>query len=280
VAVRAPVDTVVRVNFPANRVKFLRVMLTIILLGVFLVGAASLVLSRLAATEKAIEEAFPPGTTLAEEDFSEGCDGLPGPDPCPAPELVDEMSLEGAVERYRQGQLSDDDVVYLMLTVEDYANELAGYLGPASLEPGTTVVSNPLWEATLEGVDPERSFSWVQQWRLNGGAMLFEQVFVVPSLDAVDVFLENHRKYMDGFGVVPRAYGDTAKESHGSVLYRFQDDGVGDPAQRCVNRVIHPVDRAVFVVTLLTGGDCTTPSPELPVGIAAAIAARAELVLD
>lgn len=278
-AVRVPADTVGPVNFPADRAKLLRAVLTIVLLGVFVVGAASLVLSRLAATETAVEEAFPPDTTLAGEDFSEGCDGLPGPDPCPAPELIDETSLEGAIERYRQGQIADDDVVYLMMTEADYTDELAGYLGPASLEPGTTVVSNSMWDATLDGIDQELMFSWVQQWRLTGGAMLFEQVFIVPTLDDVDVFLENHRKYMDGFGVAPKVYGDAAETQRRPVLYRFQDTNASDPAQRCVNRVIHPVDRAVFVVTLLSGGDCTTPSPDLPVGIAAAIAARAELVL-
>jgi hypothetical protein len=113
---------------------------------------------------------------------------------------------------------------------------------------------------------------------LNGGAILFEQVFVLPDINDVATFTENHRKHMAGFGVEPLA--STAAVNGGPVLYRFQDAEASTPARRCVNRAIHAVDRVVFVVTLASGGNCTTPSPELLFSLISSITERARLILS
>jgi hypothetical protein len=48
---------------------------------------------------------------------------------------------------------------------------------------------------------------------------------------------------------------------------------------RCVNRAIQTVDRSVFVITLASCGDCTTPSPELLLALVSSVTERAALVL-
>lgn len=266
---------------PPSRVRVLRFLLSSVLLGTFLVGAGALVLDRLGDVDDALEgNGFAPETTLAfDETIHEGCDGLDEVVACPETELVDEDTLDGALERYRQGRLQDSDAKYLMLTQQDYDTGLAGYLGAATPEPGGSIPLTPLWEATLEGIDAEATFTWVQQWVLGGDAILFEQVFVLPEETDVAAFTENHRNHMAGFGVEPLSGGGLGTGDVAPALYRFQDAEATNLARRCVNRAIQAVDRAVFVITLASGGDCTTPSPELPLAILASVTERAGRLL-
>lgn len=264
------------------RARLLRVLLSAVLVATFLVGAGAVLFSRLTNVEDALEEpGVPAATTVVfDETIHEGCDGLDDVSACPATELVDEDTRAGALERYRQGRLQDSDAKYLMLTQQDYDNALAGYLGAASAEPGGAIPRTPLWAASLEGVDSEGTFTWVQQWLLGGDAILFEQVFVLPQSADVATFTENHRGHMAGFGVEPLA-GEGLGTGNGSpALYRFQDAEATTPARRCVNRAVQAVDRAVFVITLASGGDCTTPSPELLLTLLSSVTERARLVLD
>lgn len=269
-------------NVTPARARLIRFLLTSALLCTFVVGVGAVILDRSNSDKVAQDEAGLPADTTAafDETIHEGCDGLDAVVACPETELVDEDTRDGALERYKQGRLDDSDAKYLTLTQEDYDTALAKYLGPASAEPSGAIVLTPLWEASLENLDSEGTFTWVQQWLLGGDAILFEQVFVLPDVTDVATFTENHRKHMAGFGVEPLAGGAGGAADGGPLLYRFQDAEASTPARRCVNRAIHAVDRAVFVVTLASGGDCTTPSPELLFAIISSITERARLILS
>lgn len=235
-----------------------------------------LVVERSRDVEQAVEELDDQDDAAVTEE-APGCDGLPGFDDCPPVDLVDSPTLEGALERYRQGELTKFDAVYLMLTQRDYDAALAPYLGPAVAEIGTSVPESDLWNASFAGIAKHDSFTWMQQWVLGGDAVLFEQVFVLPDQGDTVVFLENHRTHMVGFDALPWDGGNL--DEGGPVLYRFQDADATTPARRCVNRALQSVDRMVFAVTLASGGDCSAPVPELPLGILETIVNRAETLL-
>lgn len=269
-------------NVTPTRARLVRFLLASALLCTFIVGVGAVIFDRSNNNKVAQGEvSLPTDTTVAfDETIHEGCDGLADAVACPETELVDEDTRDGAVERYKQGRLNDSDAKYLTLTQEDYDTALSAYLGAAIAEPGGAIVLTPLWEASLEGLDSEGTFTWAQQWVLNGGAILFEQVFVLPDVNDVSTFTESHRKHMAGFGVEPLAGEATGAASGGPVLYRFQDEKASTPARRCVNRAIHTVERIVFVVTLASGGNCTTPSPELLFSLISSITERARLILS
>lgn len=259
-----------------SQARLLRVLLASILLGAFFLGAGTLVVERYRDVEQAVDELDDQNDSAVYEE-APGCDGLPGVDDCPPADLVDSPTLEGALERYRQGELKEFDAVYLMLTQRDYDEALAPYLGPAVAEIGTSVPESVLWNSSFAGVAKHDAFTWMQQWVLGGDAVLFEQVFVLPEQGDTLVFLENHRNHMAGFGVLPWDGRNLAEG--GPVLYRFQDADATTPSRRCVNRALQSVDRMVFAVTLASGGDCSAPVPELPLGILATIVSRAETLL-
>lgn len=269
-------------NVTPARARLIRFLLTSALLCTFIVGVCAIIFERSNSDKVAPGEVgLPADTTVAfDETIHEGCDGLADMVACPETELIDEDTRDGAIERYKQGLLHDSDAKYLTLTQEDYDTALSAYLGTAIAEPGGAIILTPLWEASLESLDSEGTFTWAQQWVLNGGAILFEQVFVLPDANDVATFTENHRKHMAGFGVEPLASTAAGAVNGGPVLYRFQDAEASTPARRCVNRAIHTVDRAVFVVTLASGGNCTTPSPELLFSLISSITERARLILS
>ncbi len=269
-------------NVTPTRARLIRFLLSSALLCTFVVGVGAVIFDRSNINKVAQDEVgLPADTTVAfDETIHEGCDGLDEVVACPETELIDEDTRDGAVERYKQGRLQDSDAKYLTLTQEDYDTALAKYLGAASAEPSGAIVLTPLWEASLENLDAEGTFTWVQQWLLGGDAILFEQVFVLPDVKDVATFTENHRKHMSGFGVEPLVGTAAGAVDGGPVLYRFQDDKASTPARRCVNRAIHAVDRAVFVVTLASGGNCTTPSPELLFSLISSITERAKFILS
>lgn len=256
----------------------MRIGVATLFVGLFVAGFGVLVLDRL-STDSPAQEKSVASTDVTYPGDTPGCDGIPDVPECPPYELIEEPTFEGAIERFRNGELRDADVIYLMLTEEDYLQAIFPYLGPAELQVGRNVPADGPWGATMTGIDQSMSFSWFQQWVLTGDSVLFEMVFVLPSPEDVPVFLANHRAQLEGVGVRPFTYkglGDGIREP---VLYRFQDGGAATPARRCVNRVMRAVDRVVFAMTLATGGDCTTPPAELPVGLLAGVVERAEAVL-
>jgi len=208
-----------------------------------------------------------------------GCDGIPDVPECPPYALIEEPTLEGAVERFRNGELYLSDVVYLMYTEKDYAEVLEPYLGPATLEPSYDPPIDGPWGDSMEGIDRGESYGRIQQWRFTGDSLLFETVFVLPSTDDVVTFLENHRRSLSGVGVEPVIATGLGNGIDAPVLYRFIDGGAGTPARRCVNRVLHAYDRIVFAATLATGGDCSTPPIDLPVRIVVGASSRARAIL-
>jgi hypothetical protein len=255
-----------------------RVVAAVVLVGVFLTGTVALVLDRTAE-----RQAVPPAPVETEDVVypgeTPGCDGIPDVPECPPYELAEEPTLEGAIERFRNGDLHIYDVVHLMYTEEDYMKALEPYLGPAVLESSYDTPLDGPWGRSMEGIDPSDSYSRVQQWVLTGDSLLLEMVFVLPSTDDVATLLENHRKLLAENGVAPLTGAGLGDGVDAPVAYRFVDGGASLPARRCVNRVMHAVGRLVFAVTLATGGDCTNPPVDLPVRIVLGAAQRAEAVL-
>ena len=265
-------------ELPAGRARLLRFAGTVVLLGVFMVGAVSLVLERLSTIEDAMED---PAETTSVEPVVGGCDFVTDIDACAAPDPLDAPDLEGAIERYRAGVFASSDARFLVLSESDYAKLLVPVFGPATPQEGDVVMDVPVWDASFGGLDRSESFSWEQQWHLVGGAVMFEQIFVLGSnADAVE-FLGNHEAFMTELGVAPVAHPSTGDGRDGSRprLYRFVDADVSDPARRCVNRALVVLDRIVFSVSLMTGGDCSTPDPSLPAGVVGAVRDRAAALL-
>lgn len=262
-----------------GRARLLRFTATVLLLGVFAFGAFSLVLERLATVDDAISEVTgDPDAALVPQ----GCDFMEDVTECPAPDPLDASGLEGAIERYRNGVFASSDARFLVLSDEDYRTLLEPALGPGEVQPGDVVFDVPVWEASFGGLDRSEVFTWEQQWQLVGGAVMFEQLFVLASAEDAEVFLENHEAFMVEKGAAPVSHPATGNGSEESspLLFRFVDADASDPARRCVNRALAALDRVVFSVSLMTGGDCSAPDPSLPTGIVAAIRDRAALVLD
>jgi len=261
-----------------NVPRAIRVGAAALLVGVFAVGVGALVVERLD------RDASVPPTPVESTDVTypgdtPGCDGIPDVPECPPYELIEEPTLEGAVERFRNGELYLSDVAYLMYTEKDYAEALEPYLGPAALEPAYDVPDDGPWGASMEGIDPAESYGRVQEWRFAGDSLLFEMVFVLPSVEDVGTFLANHRRSLAEVGVEPVSTRGLGDGIDAPVLYRFIDGGASTPARRCVNRVIHAVDRIVFAATLATGGDCSTPPADLPIRIVLGASSRAQAIL-
>lgn len=266
------------VDLTPGRIQLLRLAATILLLGVFGVGAFSLLLHRLSAIDSAISEITVPTTVPP---VPQGCDFVADVDECPAPGPLDAPGIEGAVERYRNGVFAASDARFLVLSADDYRILLEPVFGPGEAQPGDVVMDVPVWEASFGDLPRTGTFSWEQQWRLVGGAAMFEQLFVLGSADDAEAFVANHEAFMSGKGV-PRSSHPLAgdgREGARPMLFRFVDADASDPARRCVNRALGAVDRVVFTVSLLSGGDCSTPDPALPVGILDAVRSRAEAVL-
>jgi len=261
-----------------GRSRILRAALAAALLGVSGVGVAALVAWRLA------DPAVPPADVAdvpSADPVEPGCDFVPGAAECPEIPLVEQPTFEGAVERFRSGVTVDGDARFLVLSQTDYDSFLLPVLGPAAAQDGRAVARVPVWEASYEGLDRESGFSWEQQWDLVGGSVMFEQLFVFATEGEAVTFLGNHVGFMADLGVEPTKHPRTGpgREGMRPVLFRFVDSDAGSPARRCVNRTLVVSGRIVFSVSLLTGGDCTTPDPSLPAGIVTAVRDRAVAVL-
>lgn len=256
----------------------LRVGAAALLASVFAAGVGALLVDRLGEDTPA-PSAPVQSTDVTYPGDAPGCDGIPDVPECPPYELIEEPSFEGAVERFRNGELYLSDVAYLMYTEKDYAEALEPYLGPATLDAAYDAFSDGPWVASMEGIDPGEAYGRVQQWELVGGSLLFETVFVLPSTADVETFLGNHRDLLAGVGVRPLDLAGLGDGIDAPVVYRFQDAEALTPVRRCVNRVLYAVDRIVFTVTLATGGDCSTPPVDLPVRIVLGASSRAESIL-
>lgn len=262
-----------------GRARLLRFTATVLLLGVFAFGAFSLVLDRLSDVDDAISEVT---GDPADEFVPQGCDFVESVDECPTPEPLDAPGLEGAIERYRNGVFAASDARFLVLSDEDYRTLLEPALGPGEAQLGDVVFDVPVWEASFGELDRSEVFTWEQQWQLVGGAVMFEQLFVLASMEDAEVFLKNHAEFMAAKGAAPTTHPATGDGSAASspLLFRFVDVDASDPSRRCVSRALAVLDRVVFSVSLMTGGDCSSPDPSLPAGIVAAIRDRASRVLD
>ena len=259
----------------SRRFRVLRAAVAASLLGVAGVGVASLVAERLGSTPP------PPFVPDAADLLEPGCDFIPDVAECPEIPLEEQATFEGAIERYRNGETVDGDARFLVLSQADYDSFLLPVLGPASPQSDGMVAGVRVWEESYTGLDPEEGFSWEQQWGLLGGSAMFEQLFVFPSEADAEVFLGNHAGFMDELGVSPARHPRTGSGRDGAlpVVFRFVDADTTVDARRCVSRAVALSGRIVFSVTLLTGGDCTTPDPSIPAGIVGAIRDRAVAVL-
>lgn len=265
--------TVAPVKNPVTRP--LRIVAAAVLVTVFAVGIVAIALDRL-RDDKSLPPARIDESTLSEPvSTGSGCDWIPDVDECPPYELIEEPTLAGAAERLRNGQLYPSDVLYLMYTEKDYTAALEPYLGPAVAQPAYVPSFDGPWGRSMEGIDRGESYQLMRPWDLAGGSVLFEFVFVLPSTADVATFLENHRVLLNEVGVRPAELPGLGDGIDAPVLYRFIDSQAPTPVRRCVNRVLHAYDRIVFAVTLATGGDCSTPPVELPVGIILGASSRA-----
>lgn len=261
-----------------GRARLLRVSATLILLGVFSFGAFSLVLDRLSSVDEALEDV----TAVPNEEFMpQGCDFIADATECPAPDPLDAPGLDGAIERYRNGVFAAADARFLVLSDEDYRTLLEPVFGPGEAQIGDVVFDAPVWVASYGQIDRSETFSWEQQWQLVGGAVMFEQLFVLDSNEDAMEFVRNHETFMGDKGVARTNHPATGdgKATSLPMLFRFVDADATDAAQRCVNRSLAVLDRIVFSVGLLTGGDCSTPDPSLPAGIVTSLRDRAAEVL-
>jgi hypothetical protein len=269
------------VKLTPSRTRLLRFAATALLLGVFGVGAFSLVLERLASVNDALSDATEVAENTTDEFVPQGCDFVADIAECPESDPLDVSSLEGAVERYRNGVFASSDARFLVLSEEDYRILLEPVFGPAEVQEGDVVFDVPVWEASFGELDRSETFSWEQQWQLVGGAGMFEQIFVLARTEDAEEFLANHKAFMLAKGVKPVTHPATgdARMTSLPLLFRFVDVDTDDPARRCVNRALAVLDRVVFSVTLMTGGDCSTPDPSLPAGVVGALRERAEAIL-
>lgn len=271
--------TVADMKMTSGRARLLRFTATVLLLGVFAFGAFSLVLERLSTVEDAISEVI---GSPAEDLVPQGCDFVEDATECPTPDALDAPGLDGAIERYRNGVFASADARFLVLSEDDYRTLLEPTLGPGAVQIGDVVFDVPVWEESLAELDRSEVFTWEQQWQLVGGAAMFEQIFVLSSEADARAFVGNHRAFMAAKGAAPVTHPATGDGGEASlpILFRFVDADATDPARRCVNRALAVLDRVVFSVSLLTGGDCSTPDPSLPAGIVGAVRTRAARVLD
>jgi len=265
-------------ELPAGRARLLRFAGTVVLLGVFATGAVFMVLERLSTIDDSMDAMT---ETTSVEQIAGGCDFVTEADECAAPDPLDAPGLDGAIERYRSGVFASSDARFLVLSESDYTRLLVPVFGPGTPQEGDVVMDVPVWDASFGALDRSESFSWEQQWHLVGGAVMFEQIFVLGSKADAEEFLGNHEAFMEDRGVAPVAHPSTGDGRDGSRprLYRFVDADVTDPAQRCVNRALMVLDRIVFSVSLMTGGDCSAPEPSLPAGIVVAVRDRAASLL-
>lgn len=265
----------------SSRAKLLRFGATVLLLGVFGFGAFSLVLERLGSVNDALSDATEVVEGTADEFVPQGCDFVADVAECPESDPLDVSSIDGALERYRNGVFASSDARFLALSEEDYRILLAPVFGPAETQEGDVVYDVPVWEASFGELDRSETFSWEQQWQLVGGAGMFEQMFVLARTEDAEVFLANHKAFMLAKGLKPVTHPATgdARMTSLPMLFRFVDADTDDPARRCVNRALAALDRVVFSVSLMTGGDCSTPDPALPAGVVGALRERAEAIL-
>jgi hypothetical protein len=263
-------------RLPSGVPRLFRVVIATLLTGLFVTGFVLFVAARLDDGPGPDAVSEPP--VPAEE---VGCDFGPDGEACPDEGLVDAPTFEGALERYRQGIRATGDARFLLLTSADYEEVLSPVFGPAVLRRSDSPFEVPVWEASYGDLSREGTFSWEQQWELVGGSTMFEHVFVFGSDGDALTFLSNHAGFMDGLGVGPTRHGSTGDGSPSArpLLFRFVDADASDPALRCVNRALAATGPMVFSVTLLTGGDCTTPDPSIPAEVVSLVRTRAEQVL-
>jgi len=238
-----------------------------------------LLLGACAGADSAVENAPPPSTTLlapvAEEPDSDPCDVGPKGEAvdCAAENLVVEESVDGAIERVQQEQTWDSDLQFLMLDEAAYTSYVKPSLGPAELVPGGAMPVYGFYGPALAGRG--EPLSWQQEWSLESGATIVEQVVLLEDSVAAKEAFAAWKASAIASGLSDLEFEDSAP---GAFDVFYSDPSSAYPNRTCAVQSIVAVSRFLVSVTYLTGGDCrVTPAP-VASSILAGIAARIEKV--
>lgn len=172
---------------------------------------------------------------------------------CPPEDLVIEDSVGGAIERFTEEETRESDLQYLLLDEASYTQMLAPVFGEAELVPGARMPIYGFYVPALaEFTDP---MTWQQEWRLASGPTIVEQVVLLPS----DYSAANAFDLWKASALANGLFSADGAAATGFTTV-YTDPANTRPNRTCAVQSIVAVSRLLVSVTLLTGGDCTTPS--------------------
>ena len=190
---------------------------------------------------------------------------------CDDENLIFEESLEGATERLLEEKTWNSDLQYLLLNDIAYNQLLAPTLGEAALIPGGAM---PIYGFYVDALNKfSDPLSWQQDWRLNTGTTLVEQIVLLPTADdAVNVFdLWKDSALTGGLKGIDESTGYYFTTTYSDPESIYSD-------RTCAVQSIAAVSRFLVSVTYLTGGDCKVAPSLLAANVLRLLVTRIDAV--
>jgi hypothetical protein len=192
---------------------------------------------------------------------------------CPPEDAVAEESVTGAIERVQQEETWDSDLRYLLLDEASYRSLLEPELGPAEFVPGAAMPVYGFYVPALTAFG--EPLSWQQEWALESGATLVEQIVLFDSAtDATNAF-DAWKASASASGLVALTFPVSAP---GSFDTAYSDPSNAYSGRTCATQSIVAVSRFLVSVSYLTGGDCRVAPAPVAAAVLAGVTDRIRVV--
>lgn len=214
-------------------------------------------------------------------DPNTGCDGAVTPDePCDPVALDQTDTRDGAIARFIAGTSWSTDTQYLLLTENDWDTVVKNIVGTATLQPGGEIIEYAAITAALNGNTLQSS--WQQEWHLQTGGVLVEQIFKLETEINAQQFVTRWGNFATSSGLLPLDSptfdntfpGETLGTTHYATTFANPEATGTFANRRCGAQILGSFGAIVLVETFYTGGDCSTVQPAIPASILKAVGAR------